>query len=119
MNRRGENNDSLEDVEAEVAQFLLVLRDNEPTQRDVKAAALAVSLRLSLPPYDARLLLPMLEQPDLLMPRALALAMYELWGWPADLRAAIEAVPLAAVRQAIADHFAPEKVHWFALVPGG
>ncbi len=118
VNRRGENNDSLEDVEAEVAQFLLVLRDNEPTQRDVKAAALAVSLRVSLPPYDARLLLPMLEQPDLLMPRALALGMYELWGWPTDLRAAIEAVPLAAVRQAIADHFAPENVHWFALVPG-
>ena len=119
VNRRGENNDSLADVEAEVAQFLLVLRDNEPTQRDVNAAALAVALRLSLPPYDSRLLPPMLEQPDLLMPRALALCMYELWGWPTDLRAAIEAVPLAAVRQAIADHFAPESVHWFALVPGG
>jgi hypothetical protein len=117
VNRRGENNNSLEDVEAEVAQLLVVLRDNEPSQRDVNAAALAIALPLALPPYDDRLLLPMVEEPDLLMPRALALGMYELWGWPTELATRIEAVPRAAVVQAIADHFALERLRWFALVP--
>ena len=59
----------------------------------------------------------MVRPPELLLPRALALCMYELWGWPTDMSESIRTVSPAAVQRALEESCAPEQLRWFALVP--
>ncbi len=117
INRRGENHSSLGDVQAEMTMFLEVLRSNPISEGDVSRAAETVVLQLALPPYEAPVLGPMVQQPGLLMPRALAMCTYELWNWPTDLRARIRAVSRDAVQRALNEYCDPERLRWFALVP--
>lgn len=119
LNRRGLNGSSLEDVKAELARFLLTQCESGVTQRTVGSAVRAIALEMSLPPYEPRLLEPMVRQKELLLPRARALGLFELWDWPTDVRARLEEVPIEAIDAALRSYFSPENLIWLALVPTG
>ena len=117
VNRRGRNGDSLDRVKAEIGGLLADLREHGATRGEIARATGEITQSLAIGPYGRSFTDVAVRNPNALHPRAWVLAMYDVFGWPADLTLLFKKTPVVAVGRALGEALAKDRVQWFALLP--
>lgn len=117
VNRRGQDGDSADRVRSEIKGLLADLRIHGAQMREVGQAAAEIARSLALPPFERKFNEFAVKQPRALYPRAWVMAMYEVFGWPADLATVFTKTSARSIPPALSAALAKDRVRWFALLP--